>query len=103
MSSTLDEIHQAVVEHVDGFMQNIQDYNKVVHVKCDCEQWETESKVVVKIYKITVTANEEFELQRVSCHVRYIMAAVDVTILHLNLSMLQAEVELIYNASQGIE
>ena len=99
MSSTLDQIHQAVVHHVDEFMQNIQDYDKVVHVSCHCEQRETGSKVVVKIYKITVTANEEFQLERVSCHMRHIMAAVDVTILHLHLSMIQAEVELLYNAS----
>ena len=103
MSSTLDKIHQAVVEHVDSFMHNISDYDNVVHVKCNCEQRENGSKVVVKVYKINVTANEEFELERVSCHVRHIMAAVDVTILHLHLSMLQAEVELIYNSSQGIE
>ena len=80
------------------FLQNVKEYDKVVHVQFASEKRHNGSKVVIKIFSIGVTEDDEFHLQRVSCHVRYLHSGVDISILHLHLSMIQAEVELIYNS-----
>ena len=98
MSDDLDQIHAAVLEHVEVFLQNVKEYDKVVHVQCASEKRHDGTKVVVKIFSIGVTEDDEFELRRLSMHVRYLYHGVHIPMLHLHLSMIQAEVEMIYNS-----
>ena len=98
MSDDLDQIHAAVLEHVEVFLQNVKEYDKLVHVQCASEKRHNGSKVAIKIFAIRVNEDDEFDLKRVSGHVRYVDSGVDISILHLQLSMIQAEVELLYNS-----